>query len=126
MHTGHKVLDEVLIPLMTQLLEQQVEDDAEEVQKREVVLDGLRHVMAIKSRVVLPVMVPRLIQPPVNTRALALLSSVAGPALHGHLNRVIPALVSSLEGVEVSMTWTFLCAYTCNHSFSVCTITAGL
>lgn len=90
------MLDEVLTPLMGQLLEEEGEEE-----RREVVLDGLRHVMAVKSRVVLPVMVPRLIQPPVNTRALALLSSVAGPALHSHLNRVIPALVSSLEGVEV-------------------------
>ena len=87
----------MLTPLMGQLLE---EEDGDE-ERREVVLDGLRHVMAIKSRVVLPVMIPRLIQPPVNTRALALLSSVAGPALHNHLNRVIPALVSSLEEVEV-------------------------
>ena len=99
MIAGPRVLDEVLTPLMRQLLEE--EEGEEEKERREVVLDGLRHVMAVKSKVVLPVMVPRLIQPPVNTRALALLSSVAGPALHSHLNRVIPALVSSLEGVQV-------------------------
>ena len=34
--------------------------------------------MAVKSRVVLPHIVPQLVKPPVNARALALLSSVAG------------------------------------------------
>ena len=34
--------------------------------------------MAVKSRVVLPHIIPQLVKPPVNARALALLSSVAG------------------------------------------------
>ena len=37
--------------------------------------------MAVKSRVVLPHIVPQLVKPPVNARALALLSSVAGAFL---------------------------------------------
>lgn len=44
-------------------------------------LDGLRQVMAIKSRVVLPYLVPQLTSPPVNTKALSILASVAGEAL---------------------------------------------
>lgn len=64
---------------------------------REIVLDGLQQVMSIRSNVVLPMIIPRLIAPPINTRALALLSSVAGSALYRHLPKVIPALVTSLE-----------------------------
>lgn len=63
-------------------------------------LDGLKQVMAVKSKVVLPQLIPQLVRPPANTKALALLSSVAGDALHKHLDRIIPALISSLEGNE--------------------------
>jgi hypothetical protein len=48
-------------------------------------IDGLRQVMAIKSRAVLPYLVPQLIAAPVNTRALASLAPVSGDALHRHL-----------------------------------------
>jgi hypothetical protein len=54
--------------------------------------------MAVKSRVVLPHIVPQLIRPPVNVRALALLTSVAGESLNKHLNRIIPALIGALVG----------------------------
>ena len=68
-HVGSRILDEVLTPLLR---------DLSQADKSEVALDGLRQVMAVKSRVVLPHIVPQLVCPPVNTRALALLSSVAG------------------------------------------------
>lgn len=68
---GPRVLDDVLSPLLSDL-------SSPSSQRSEVALDGLRQVMAVKSRVVLPHLVPQLIQPPVNIRALALLTSVAG------------------------------------------------
>ena len=68
---GPRVLDEVLSPLLSDL-------SSPSSQRSEVALDGLRQVMAVKSRVVLPHLVPQLVQPPVNIRALALLTSVAG------------------------------------------------
>lgn len=46
--------------------------------RSEIALDGLKQVMAVKSSVVLPHIIPQLVQPPVNAKALALLSSVAG------------------------------------------------
>ena len=68
---------------------------------KERVLDGLQQVMAVKSHAVLPMMVPQLVAPPVNTRALATLASVAGPALNRHLTKVIPALVgAAAENME--------------------------
>ena len=66
---GPRILDEVLSPL---LLDLSRED------RSEIALDGLKQVMAVKSRVVLPHIIPQLVRPPVNTKALALLSSVAG------------------------------------------------
>jgi hypothetical protein len=91
---GQNVLDEVLVPLLEQL------GKTDDVDQRERVLDGLQQVMAVKSNVVLPMIIPRLIQPPVNVRALSLLSSVGGQALYKHLPRVIPALVSSLQNAK--------------------------
>lgn len=53
--------------------------------------------MAIKSRVVLPYLVPQLTAPPVNTKALSILASVAGDALTKHLHKILPALLSALS-----------------------------
>jgi HEAT repeat protein len=94
---GPRILDEVLTPLLNDL--------SSPSQRSEVALDGLKQVMAVKSRVVLPHIVPQLVKPPVNARALALLSSVAGEALHSHLHRIIPALIGSLEGEVDQETW---------------------
>lgn len=69
-------------------------------------LDGLRQVMAIKSRAVLPYLIPQLTAPPINTKALAILASVAGDALTKYLHKILPALlkvVASPEGECVSI-----------------------
>ena len=52
--------------------------------------------MTQRSRVVLPYLVPELTRPPVNTRALAFISRVAGDALSRHLNRILPALLRAV------------------------------
>ena len=41
-------------------------------------------------------LVTQLTAPPVNSRALSFLSSVAGDALTKHLGKILPALMSSL------------------------------
>uniref|UniRef100_A0A1A8L3W7 GCN1 general control of amino-acid synthesis 1-like 1 n=2 Tax=Nothobranchius pienaari TaxID=704102 RepID=A0A1A8L3W7_9TELE len=86
---GHQALDDILPTLLKQL------DDEETA---EFALDGMRQVMAVKSRSVLPYLVPKLTAPPVNTRVLAFLSAVAGDALTRHLGVILPALLSSLKG----------------------------
>uniref|UniRef100_A0A673CFT4 GCN1 activator of EIF2AK4 n=1 Tax=Sphaeramia orbicularis TaxID=375764 RepID=A0A673CFT4_9TELE len=86
---GHQALDDILPMLLKQL------DDEETA---EFALDGLKQVMAVKSRSVLPYLVPKLTAPPVNTRVLAFLSAVAGDALTRHLGVILPALLSSLKG----------------------------
>ncbi|XP_059192909.1 stalled ribosome sensor GCN1 [Centropristis striata] len=86
---GHQALDDILPTLLKQL------DDEETA---EFALDGLKQVMAVKSRSVLPYLVPKLTAPPVNTRVLAFLSAVAGDALTRHLGVILPALLTSLKG----------------------------
>ncbi|XP_074594678.1 lethal (3) 80Fj [Brevipalpus obovatus] len=87
---GSRALDEIMPPLLKQLNDPVL---------GEFTLDGLKQVMAIKSRVVLPYLVPQLTQPPVNTRALALLATVAGESLSRHLGKILPALLFSLSKV---------------------------
>uniref|UniRef100_A0A3Q3F6D5 GCN1 activator of EIF2AK4 n=1 Tax=Kryptolebias marmoratus TaxID=37003 RepID=A0A3Q3F6D5_KRYMA len=86
---GHQALDDILPTLLKQLDDKETSDFA---------LDGLKQVMAVKSRSVLPYLVPKLTAAPVNTRVLAFLSAVAGDALTRHLGVILPALLSSLKG----------------------------
>ncbi|KAI4470055.1 translational activator gcn1-related [Holotrichia oblita] len=86
---GSRALDDILPPMLSQLNN----DDPEIV---EWTLDGLWQVMAIKSRVVLPYLVPQLTAPPPNTKALSILSAVAGEALNKYLPRILPALQTAL------------------------------
>ncbi|XP_077016110.1 stalled ribosome sensor GCN1 [Tamandua tetradactyla] len=85
---GHQALEDILPFLLKQLEDEKVSEFA---------LDGLKQVMAIKSRVVLPYLVPKLTTPPVNTRVLAFLSSVAGDALTRHLGVILPAVMLALK-----------------------------
>ncbi|ERE74489.1 translational activator GCN1-like protein [Cricetulus griseus] len=85
---GHQALEDILPFLLKQLDDEQVSEFA---------LDGLKQVMAVKSRVVLPYLVPKLTTPPVNTRVLAFLSSVAGDALTRHLGVILPAVMLALK-----------------------------
>lgn len=56
--------------------------------------------MAIKSRVVLPYLVPQLTAQPVNTKALSILASVAGEALTRYLSKILPALLTALSSAQ--------------------------
>ncbi|XP_053693190.1 eIF-2-alpha kinase activator GCN1 [Sabethes cyaneus] len=90
---GSRALDDIL-PSMLESLSDPDPDVAEWT------LDGLRQVMAIKSRVVLPYLVPQLTANPVNTKALSILASVAGEALTKYLPKILPALLSALAGAQ--------------------------
>ena len=63
-------------------------------------MDGLKQVMAVKSKSVLPFLIPKLTTPPVNTKALAILSSVAGEALIKHLEKILPAMIQAVNVAE--------------------------
>ncbi|XP_014216178.1 eIF-2-alpha kinase activator GCN1 [Copidosoma floridanum] len=90
---GVRALDDILPAMLNQL---NSSDEAE----AENTLDGLRQVMAIKSRVVLPYLVPQLTSQPVNTKALSILASVAGEALTRFLHKILPALLTALSTAQ--------------------------
>ncbi|XP_039501324.1 eIF-2-alpha kinase activator GCN1-like [Drosophila santomea] len=87
---GSRALDEIL-PFMLEGLSDPDPIIAENT------LDGLRQVMSIKSKVVLPYLVPQLTSPPVNTKALSILVSVAGEALIKYLPKILSALLEALS-----------------------------
>ena len=91
LHTtvGSKALDEILPSMLEGL------NDPDPF-IAECTLDGLRQVMAIKSRVVLPILIPQLTSSPVNTKALSILASVAGEALTKFLPKILPSVLNSL------------------------------
>ncbi|KAL1132575.1 hypothetical protein AAG570_010527, partial [Ranatra chinensis] len=93
---GVKALDDILPPML-----QQLNNPSPGI--AEWTLDGLRQVMAIKSRVVLPYLVPQLTATPVNTKALSILASVAGEALTKYLHKILPALLTALAVSEGSL-----------------------
>ncbi|KAK0092981.1 hypothetical protein PV326_000188 [Microctonus aethiopoides] len=90
---GVRALDDILPAMLTQL-------NSTNSSEAENTLDGLRQVMAIKSRVVLPYLVPQLTSPPVNTKALSILASVAGEALTRFLHKILPALLTALSTAQ--------------------------
>ena len=89
LHTvvGNRALDDILPAMLEHLSDPELHDNA---------LDGLRQIMAIKSRAVLPYLIPQLTATPVNTKALSILASVAGEALNKHLAKILPALLTCL------------------------------
>merc|ERR1719400_2754779 len=84
---GGRALDDILPCMLEQLSDPSLHENT---------LDGLRQIMAIKSRAVLPYLIPQLTASPVNTKALSILASVAGEALNKHLARILPALLTAL------------------------------
>jgi len=71
-----------------------------EGREQELVVDGLKQIIAVKGRHVLPQIVPKLIEEPVNTEMLALLSSVAGESLNRYLASILNALINTLSKCE--------------------------
>ncbi|XP_053625141.1 stalled ribosome sensor GCN1 isoform X2 [Plodia interpunctella] len=93
---GNKALDDIL-PHMLNTLNDPDRDLAD------ATLDGLKQIMAIKSRAVLPYLVPVLTASgggAVDTRALSALAAAAGGALGRHLPRVLPALLAALAAAK--------------------------
>ncbi|KAF9109015.1 translational activator of GCN4 [Mortierella sp. AM989] len=86
---GPKAIDEILPSLLANL---------HTGDKSEYALEGLKEIMAVRSNVVFPVLIPTLIAQPItafNARALGSLVSVAGTALNRRLTNILAALIQS-------------------------------
>ncbi|KAF2074627.1 hypothetical protein CYY_004066 [Polysphondylium violaceum] len=95
---GSKANNEIL-PSLIQLLDNSNPTVAENA------LDGLRQVVLVRSVVVLPVLVPKLLSRPLsssNIKALAKLSKDAGEGLHTHLSTIIPSLIEAFTNPNIA------------------------
>ena len=85
---GKVVINEVLPYLLTML---DSGDDSENA------LLALQDIMATQADVVFPILLPKLLAPPVDTRALASLAAVAGHAVYQRLPSIINTLVDEMK-----------------------------
>ena len=87
-------MDEIVPSLLVAL-----EFGGEKDQSRQRALNGLTGILAIRSRELLPYIIPRLIARPMTKNhgeALAAVAHVTGSTIHMHFHAIIPALISEL------------------------------
>jgi CLASP N terminal/HEAT repeat len=91
---GNRAMDEVVPSLMV-ALENTDGDDL----RRSRALNGLTGILSIRSKELLPYIIPRLIQRPItmhHAQALSSIAAVTGSTLYYHFNAIIPALMNDL------------------------------
>jgi hypothetical protein len=94
---GVKALDEVVLHLFEELKKNQNNNSKQNKEISDRALDGLKQVMKVKSRVILPYLIPHLMQPPVNINALCKLCCCASTdVLSKHLNKILTTLVNAI------------------------------
>ncbi|XVE90051.1 hypothetical protein DITRI_Ditri20bG0045600 [Diplodiscus trichospermus] len=94
---GMQAIDEI-VPTLLHALEDDVTSDT--------ALDGLKQILSVRTTVVLPHILPKLVHRPLsafNAHALGALAEVAGPGLNYHLGTILPALLSAMGGDDVEV-----------------------
>lgn len=97
---GSRAMDEVVPALMVAL-----ESGGDDDRARTRALNGLTGILSVRSRELLPYIIPRLIQRPITTdhaKALSGVSSVTSGTLFNHYATIIPALLTDLSVAEES------------------------
>lgn len=84
---GNSAVDEV-IPQLLEMLNSS--DDSEDA------LSALQEIMSTKSDIIFPILIPSLLTPPINGRAIGALAQAAGSALYKRLSTIINALVDGI------------------------------
>jgi HEAT repeat protein len=90
---GSRAMDEVVPALMVAL--ENTDDDSSRVRA----LNGLTGILSIRSKELLPYIIPRLIQRPItvnHARALSSIATVTSTTLYYHFRTIIPALLGDI------------------------------
>jgi HEAT repeat protein len=96
---GNRALDEVVPSLMVAL------ETSYDEQSRIRALNGLTGIMRVRSRDLLPYVVPRLLHKPVtksHAEALTGIAKVTGETIHNHFTSIIPVLLNELANLDPS------------------------
>jgi HEAT repeat protein len=89
---GNKALDEIVPSLLVAL-------ESDDETKRIRALNGLTGILSIRSRELLPYIIPRLIQTPItetHANALSSIAAVTGATIHMHFSSIVPNLITEL------------------------------
>lgn len=87
---GKVAIDEIIPFLLNKL---------KEPESSEYALSALQEIMATKSEVIFPILIPTLLKPPIDSfkaNALGSLAEVAGPALYKRISTIINSVVNTL------------------------------
>jgi hypothetical protein len=90
---GNKALDEIVPSLLVAL-------ESSDVAERTRALNGLTGILSIRSRELLPYIIPRLIQAPItetHANALASIAAVTGATIYMHFSTIVPSLITELS-----------------------------
>lgn len=85
---GNSAVDEVIPQLLEMLNSSDGSEDA---------LCALQEIMSTKSDVIFPILIPSLLTPPINGRAIGALAQAAGNALYKRLSTILNALVDGIS-----------------------------
>ncbi|KAJ1557917.1 translational activator of GCN4, partial [Nowakowskiella sp. JEL0078] len=100
-YLGAVAIDEILPSLLNDLKTHNAESG-----EKNYALEALKEIMAVRSNVVFPVLIPTLIAKPIsafNAKALGSLIAVAGQALNKRLSTILPALLDSLVSAKIEL-----------------------
>lgn len=99
LHTlvGSRAMDEVVPALIVSL----ESDDSDDVRRLRA-LNGLTGILSIRSRELLPYIIPRLVELPMtmnHAKALSSIAAVTGDTIYYHFKTIIPALIADLANM---------------------------
>jgi HEAT repeat protein len=89
---GNRALDEIVPSLLVGL-------ESEDDNARSRALNGLTGILSIRSRELLPYIIPRLIKVPISethANALGSIAAVTGATIHMHFSSILPSIITEL------------------------------
>lgn len=98
---GVRSIEHVVPSLLGQLGQEGNDERASNVRERAVY--GLKEVLQLRPRDLLPYLIPKLVAAPISTahaRALGAVTEVTGGSIHSHLAVIIPAVVAELARID--------------------------
>ncbi|CAN0109074.1 unnamed protein product, partial [Scytosiphon promiscuus] len=101
---GVRSIEHVVPSLLEEL--GQEGDDERASSARERAVFGLKEVLQLRPRDLLPYLIPKLVAAPISTahaRALGAVSEVTGGSIHSHLAIIVPAVVAELARIDAAL-----------------------
>lgn len=98
---GNKILDEVVPALFVGM--DSTDDDDDDDTNRTKSINGLTSILKIRSKELLPYLVPRLLRKPVSIKQAAALASfflVTGDSIHSYIPSIIPTFLTELVELQ--------------------------